>query len=123
MEALQLQKEKVIVIIAGGRDFIPNRNHLNWTVNLLKEIKAEEVVSGCAKGADRFGEDIAKLLSLPIAKFPADWDSYGKKAGHLRNEQMARYANNVILFPGGRGTENMKTNAQRYKLNIFEYKE
>jgi hypothetical protein len=33
---------------------------------------------------------------------------------------MAKYGEQVVLFPGGKGTENMFKNAQKYKLKIVD---
>lgn len=114
-------KPKVRLIIAGGRDLELNRDHLAWLRKVLRDCDPSEIVSGGARGADRAGEVLAKSLGLPVRVFPADWDAYGKRAGHLRNEQMAKYADAVALLPGGRGTDNMRENARRYGLKIYEY--
>ncbi|MCK5610536.1 hypothetical protein KAR91_52165 [Candidatus Pacearchaeota archaeon] len=107
------------LIIAGGRDFKPTPE----TDHLMKVIfscyPVEEVVSGKAKGADRYGEDQAKLYGKPIKPFPADWNQYGKSAGFLRNTQMAEYADAVVLFHGGKGTASMRKLARKYKLMIL----
>lgn len=68
-----------------------------------------EVVCGMARGADTFGMKWAYSNNIPVAKFPADWDAYGKKAGPIRNGEMADYAEALIAFiwDGSRGTANM----------------
>ena len=109
------------LIIAGGRDLSFNRDHLSWLRSVIRDCSPTEIVSGCAKGADRVGEILAASLGIPVRRFPADWDTYGKRAGHLRNEQMAKYANAVALLPGGKGTANMLENARGYRLKIYEY--
>lgn len=72
-------------------------------------ITISEVVSGTAKGADRMGERFARLHGLPIKRFPADWERYGKRAGMIRNKEMAHYADVVICVWDGRspGTRGM----------------
>lgn len=58
-----------------------------------------EIISGTARGADQLGEKFADKYNLKLTKFPADWNKYGKSAGYIRNEQMAKYASqNGILF-------------------------
>ena len=53
------------------------------------------------------GEQYAKEHGIPLVLFPADWDRYGKRAGYIRNDKMARYASEkdgiLIAFPVGEG--------------------
>jgi hypothetical protein len=109
------------VIIAGGRKFKPDVNSMLWLIQLLKELKPSEIVSGGAKGADNFGEKAARALDIPVRQFPAKWNDFGRKAGMMRNKQMAEYADICILFSGGVGTANMKKEAKDRGLIIYEY--
>lgn len=108
------------VIIAGGRDF-SNYQQLKLLVDYyLKNKQDIEIVSGCARGADSLGEAYAKEHNYPIARFPADWDLYGKRAGYLRNQQMAEYADALIAFWDGssRGTKHMIDIATNLGLSV-----
>jgi len=98
------------VIVAGSRS-ITDYNLIKNT--LLSYFKSKglhhqdiEIVSGTAKGVDRLGEQFAEEKHCKLAKFPADWDRYGKSAGYRRNEQMAKYAkeDNGVLFAFWDGT-------------------
>jgi hypothetical protein len=51
-----------------------------------------EVISGTARGVDRLGEEFAERNGLRVHRFPADWDKYGKAAGHIRNKEMGKFA-------------------------------
>lgn len=102
------------VVIAGGRDFAPTMQDYQLLDRLDLKYRITEVVSGKAKGADTFGEMWANSKGIFIKEFPADW-SLGKKAGCVRNREMAQYCDAVILFPGGKGTTNM-----RYQANFYE---
>ena len=53
-----------------------------------------------------------------IKEFPAKWGQYGKRAGYLRNEEMANYATHCICFWDGesKGTKHMIDIAEREKL-------
>lgn len=106
------------LIIAGGRDYIFNENDLD---NLESISGITEVVSGGAKGADSCGEIWAEFKQLPLKTFPANW-KMGKFAGHLRNQQMAEYADAVALFPGGRGTRDMYRRAVKEGLKIYDFR-
>lgn len=79
-----------------------------------------EVVSGCAKGADTFGESWATWNNIPIKKFPANWELYGKSAGIVRNSIMAQYADGLIAFiiNNSKGTTNMIKQAKENNLWI-----
>lgn len=109
------------LIIAGGRSFEGDEEHLQWLDDIDNLHKVTEVISGKAPGADYFGEQWAKLRRLPVKAFPAKWHRHGRAAGPMRNRQMAEYADAVALFPGGKGTDNMRYQARFYGLKIFEY--
>jgi hypothetical protein len=110
------------VIIAGGRDYVFTTSDIQLLNRLRIQIPITEVVSGGARGADHCGEEWANKHNIPIKLFPANWDKHGKAAGAKRNKQMAQYADAVILFPGGRGTDCMFELAGEEKIKIFDYR-
>ena len=71
--------------------------------------KITEVVCGCAIGVDRLGQQWAIGNNIPVKEMPADWNKYGKPAGHIRNNQMADYADAAIIVWDGKsfGSKNM----------------
>lgn len=94
-------------------------------IHLINTIDPIEIVSGHAPGADMLGEKFAKAFGYPLKIFPADWEKYGRAAGPIRNEQMARYTAEadrgmLIAFPVGesRGTRNMIKLAKQYGLEV-----
>jgi len=109
------------VIVAGGRDFIPTRQHYELLKDVLMTLNTTEEVCGGARGADEFGQEVAEHLAIPVKMFPADWDRYGKSAGYKRNEEMAQYADACVLFPGGKGTEHMRNLALKKGMKIIDY--
>lgn len=93
--------------IAGSREF----NDYDLLCKALK-IHGEfitEVVSGTARGADRLGERYAQEHDIPIKRFPADWNRYGRRAGMIRNTEMYNYSDYVVTFWDGKspGTKMM----------------
>ena len=108
------------VIIAGTRDFNDYallRDVCNEELAGLSDI---EIVSGTARGADRLGEQYANEHGYPVKQFPADWDNLGKRAGYVRNEQMAKYGDMLIAFWNNesRGTKHMIDLAKRENLLV-----
>lgn len=118
------------IIIAGSRNFNDYYKMLKvldeFGVHLINTIDPIEIVSGHARGADRLGEKFARAWGYPLKIFVADWAKYGKVAGPIRNERMAKYASEadrgiLIAFPVGesKGTRNMIKLAKEYGLEIF----
>jgi len=68
----------------------------------LSGFNITEVVSGTAIGVDRQGEIWAQKHDVPIKYFPADWMHEGKRAGYIRNQQMAKYADALIAVWDGK---------------------
>lgn len=87
---------------------------------MLQNQKEIEIVSGCANGADKLGERYANERGYAIKRFPADWETFKKGAGHIRNEEMAKYADALIAFWNGKskGTGHMIDLAKQYKLKV-----
>lgn len=106
------------LIIAGGRHYEFSDLDYQTLDGFLGLVT--EVVSGGATGADACGERWAEKHDIPVARFEAEWDVGGSAAGPARNRKMAEYADAVILFPGGRGTENMRREARAAKIKLFE---
>lgn len=108
------------VIIAGSRDFNDYELLKRVADYLLQNKDQVVIVSGAARGADLLGERYAKERGLEIARYEANWDLYGKRAGYLRNEEMARNADALIAFWDGRsrGTKHMIEIACNEELQV-----
>lgn len=100
------------LIIAGGRDFhdynLLTKVFQNGAIGPLKQYRVS-VVSGMARGADLLGRKYALGIGVQVYEFPADWDTHGKRAGFLRNQEMAEFADGLLAFWDGqsRGTADM----------------
>lgn len=112
------------IIIAGSRNF-ENYEYLEeQTKNLIKSLNVNNalitIISGKAQGADTLGERFAKENKLSLLEFPADWEKYGKKAGYLRNAEMANHATHLLAFWNGSspGTKHMIDIATQKNLTV-----
>jgi hypothetical protein len=83
--------------------------------------KVTQIVSGRARGPDRFGEAWAIFRRISIKRFIPDWDRYGKRAGHIRNGEMADYGDAVLVLWDGesRGSEGMMRYCQANQIPII----
>lgn len=68
-----------------------------------------EVVCGMAVGVDKLGEMWAIANDIEVKEMPANWHQYGKRAGPIRNAEMAEYADAAIIVWNGvsDGSRNM----------------
>lgn len=117
--------KKYRIIVAGGRDYHDYPFVSKCLGFLLSKLnpKDVEIVEGGARGADALGKKFAEDNGYEFKTFKAYWDKFGKKAGPLRNEQMANYGTHLVLFWDGksRGSNDMKTQAESKKLIFKEY--
>lgn len=111
---------KFKLAIVGGRDFTDYPLLENETIKFLEELGHTDsddvvIVCGMARGADLLGHAFATDQGCEVIKYPAKWDELGRRAGFVRNEEMARVCDAVLAFWDGesRGTAHMINCAQR----------
>ncbi len=97
------------LLVVGSRsfnDFELMKRKVEFVVNGVDEV---QLISGGARGADKLAEVVGKDMMIPVKVFPADWAGQGRKAGFVRNVEMANFADKVIAFWDGesRGTRHM----------------
>ena len=82
-----------------------------------------EVVSGGATGPDSHAVAWARLHDVPVRNFASQWSEHGLAAQQVRIEQMASYADALILVWDGqsRGATQMRQLAEQRGLKIYEY--
>ena len=119
------------VIIAGSRNFQDYDQLEHEVLELIHPgFDNPIIISGTAAGADQLGEKFAEKYNLQLVKMPAEWETYGKRAGHIRNARMADYASEgdgmLIAFWDGEspGTKGMIDIARKkgLEVNIFQTK-
>lgn len=117
------------IIVAGGRDFDDYELLKHTLKKYLEELDIVDlsqivIISGAARGADTLGEHFAYDYEISVHRFPAKWDELGRRAGWVRNAEMAKYAaeKHGVLFAfwdgKSRGTKNMIDLANRYGLEV-----
>ena len=125
------------VIIAGSRDFndyeLLKKSAIEIITKKTMLPDLTRIISGGARGADTLGERFANEMGWEISRFIPDWDGLGKRAGYVRNAEMAKFAVEddsygvLIAFWDGqsRGTKHMIDLAKRYGLevHVVNYKE
>lgn len=100
------------IVIAGCRHYTNYEEAKIYIDSCISKIRKKHTlifVSGGCRGADALGERYAKEQGYPIERYPADWETFGKAAGPIRNKKMAEIADYIICFWDGKtqGTKSM----------------
>lgn len=112
------------VVIAGCRRYNDYEEAKEFIDLCLSEIRKEHtiiIMSGCATGADAIGERYALEKEVEIEKYPADWKKYGRRAGPLRNKQMAELCDIAICLwdEKSKGTKSMIGYAKKLGKPVY----
>lgn len=136
-------KPKFRVVVAGGRLF-KDKALLKRTLDalLFNVCTTHEIhiVSGCAKGADKLGEEYADLRGFEVDHYEADWKNldvepciirtndygqYNAAAGGIRNALMADNSEATVVFWDGKSTGSkdmiQRTKDAGNKLRVVRY--
>jgi hypothetical protein len=90
------------IAIVGSRTYTNYEELKSFVFSCIPLSEIELVISGAAKnGADSLVVRFAKEFNLPLKEFPADWDTYGKRAGFIRNVDIVEASDMVICFWDG----------------------
>lgn len=114
------------VIIAGSRSYPANKEQelliRQWLNAAFRNFGPVIVICGAARGIDTLGAIVAQEQGCEVEYYPADW-SIGKRAGYLRNVEMAQNADELWLIWDGKskGSAHMKNIASAKGLLVLEY--
>ena len=108
------------VLVCGGRDFHDCGAVWRVLMDLHEAEPISSVIQGGASGADSSAMTWALSEGVPCIEYKADWKSYGRSAGPLRNQLMLSDGKPdlVIAFPGGSGTADMVKRAERAGVRV-----
>lgn len=126
------------VLVCGGREFgfyvVPTKRYpvyrvkqtdVFWLFDELDHIHSitrsiTALAEGCAAGADLLSGIWAASRGVELFEYPADWDTYGGKAGPKRNQyQLDTFKPDMLVaFRGGTGTQDMISRAYAAKVIV-----
>lgn len=111
------------LLICGDRnwtDRVMIKNNLERVMKTHKII----VIEGEANGADKLAAMAARQLGLVVEPYPADWATYGKAAGPIRNQKMLDEGKPHIVvayhdnIEASKGTKDMIQRAVRAGISV-----
>jgi len=112
----------MILIIAGGREFDDYEYFCEVVDDYLnKNDSIHKIISGGARGVDTMARIYCEEKNIDFQEFPADWDTFGKGAGPIRNKKMAQVGTHLLAFWDlqSRGTKHMIETARNLDLEVF----
>ncbi|HKS72677.1 MAG TPA: SLOG family protein [Terriglobales bacterium] len=113
------------VLVCGGRDFsdrdLMARTLAPYRPSPITAVSEHKIIQGGAIGADTLAREWAEVYGVPYREFPADWNKHGRAAGPIRNQRMIDEGKPdlVIAFPGGRGTADMISRAEKAGIRVM----
>ena len=116
---------KLRVGVVGSRDWEDKLFIFSVLRDFLRTRQDKDIVlvSGGAKGVDTYAEEFAQLYNYPIEIFRADWKRYGRSAGFIRNELIAKNSDIIFAFRknNSSGTTHTITLARKFNIALQVY--
>ena len=119
------------ILVCGGREW-PDYSSVLLSLfahTFLIPVPAKEitVIDGAARGADNLGYAAARHMGYKTRRFHADWKTYGRAAGPIRNQEMLETGrlDMVLAFPmqDSRGAQHMIDIAREAGIRTVVYGE
>lgn len=114
---IEIRNNRVVVV--GSRTF----TDVSLLRDTLREINDIDIIvsGGCPSGADAFAKEYARISDIVYEEYPADWKKHGLAAGPIRNEEMVKVADLMIVFWDGKssGTKNIINLALKFDVSTI----
>lgn len=89
------------ILVTGSRDWEDIGRlafFLGEAIGAYSMVDDVVVVHGhCPRGADAMADRLCRVYDIPVERHPADWNTYGPKAGFIRNSEMVALGADVCL--------------------------
>ncbi|KRW79607.1 MULTISPECIES: SLOG family protein [Pseudomonas] len=111
----------VRIIVCGGRHYAHGVHAWAVLAHIHRLRGIAEVIQGeCPTGADKHAREWAVAHGIPLKRYRAEWEKYGRAAGPRRNREMLQERpHGVVAFPGGTGTADMIAAAQEAGVPVY----
>lgn len=116
------------ILVTGSRNWPDPTPIVDTLISHTKTTprKAVVIVHGkCPTGADQIANDIAEMFGWGIETHPADWQTYGKRAGFVRNAKMVELGADICLAfikDGSKGATMCADLAEKAGIPVRRYR-
>lgn len=107
------------VLVTGGRKFDDIQLIETTLDDVLESEAISVIIHGASSGADTLAGEWGSRNGIDVVACPANWRRYGRGAGPIRNREMLELSPDLLVaFPGGRGTADMISAAEKKGIPI-----
>jgi hypothetical protein len=117
--------KRIRLLVCGGRRYADRKTLYKVLDCFNQAIGIDCLIHGGADGADRLAKEWTEDANIPAIAYTADWDTYGRSAGPIRNTEMLvdGKPDLVLAFPGSAGTADMVKQARLHRIDVIQLKE
>ena len=108
------------ILVCGDRHWTDSKAILSVLKYFVKRFSEDslEVIEGEAWGADSIAAYHASKLGLKVHPFLAQWEKYGRAAGHIRNSEMLNQKPDIVIgfhdrIQDSKGTHDMLNKSKK----------
>lgn len=106
--------------VTGGRRYTNRFKVYGDLDRVLAKHRHVVLIHGDGTGADALAKQWAGSRKVKTEPHPADWDTHGKAAGPLRNQQMVDSGlDGCVAFQGGHGTADMVSRCKKAGVPVW----
>jgi hypothetical protein len=118
------------ILVTGDRKWSDYNMIKEQLERVFKSNPDMVVIQGGAKGADALAAVAGQVIGVRVLTWPADWKSYGRAAGPIRNQKMLDEGKPDVVFAfhddinASRGTKDMLDRAKKagIRCHLFFHK-
>jgi YspA, cpYpsA-related SLOG family len=107
-----------VIAVTGGRKYSDRETVFRTLDDINARYHPMMLIVGDATGADALAVTWAVLRDVPYRIFYAKWNTYGRAAGPIRNRDMLKFADRLVAFPGGAGTQDCTKAAESMLIPV-----
>lgn len=112
-----MKEDGIVLAVVGSREFGDEEHVCRILDAIHARLKIKRIVSGGARGPDRWAIVWAKKNNVPYSEHLADWNRWGKSAGFRRNADIVNECERLVAFWDGesKGTKSSIGIARKQK--------